>query len=89
MGDHIDRAFPDDVPRGAFITLAEHCTTKSENIKIIYKYLRLHNRPHARGARLGLQNGLSWSLIFILKITSMVREREREIRRVGKIHKTT
>lgn len=28
VGDHVHRALPDDVPRGAFISLAEHCGEK-------------------------------------------------------------
>lgn len=28
VGDHVHRALPDDVPRGAFVSLAEHCGEK-------------------------------------------------------------
>ena len=31
MCDHIDRAFPDDVPRSAFVPLTEHYTTKNHS----------------------------------------------------------
>lgn len=29
--DHVYGAFPDDIPRGAFVPLAEHCITKTAN----------------------------------------------------------
>lgn len=37
MGDHVYRAFPDDVPGGAFIPLTEHYTTQNKTKQRIKK----------------------------------------------------
>lgn len=34
VGDHVHRALPDDVPRGAFVSLAEHCGEKNDGFSL-------------------------------------------------------